>query len=146
MLKPLLFVSAVMLLGVSASPALAPMPQEAPSPAASGAKNPVKPTEKSRARAKELYTQDCAICHGDTGNGKTDLATDMQLTIGDWTDSKTLAGKTDDDLFKSIRDGKGKMPPEVEGRASDNEVWNLILYIREMAKQPPAAAPAAASN
>jgi hypothetical protein len=35
------------------------------------------------------------------------------------------------------------MPSEVEGRAKDTEVWNLILYIRGMAKQQPAAPPAA---
>ena len=74
MLKPLLLVSAVVLLGISASSAPAPAPQDAAPPAAPAATNPVKPTVKSQARAKELYGQECSICHGDNGNGKTDLA------------------------------------------------------------------------
>jgi mono/diheme cytochrome c family protein len=139
MLKPFLFASAVVLFGITASSALAPTPQDA----ASGQKNPVKATEKSQARAKEIYAVDCALCHGDNGNGKTDLADAMQVKLGDWTDPKTLANRPDAELFSIIRNGKGKMPSEIEGRAKDTEVWNLILYIRAMAKQEPAAPPAA---
>jgi mono/diheme cytochrome c family protein len=86
---------------------------------------------------------DCAMCHGDNGNGKTDIATSMELTIADWTDPKTLAGKEDGELFNIIRNGKDKMPPESDGRATNTEVWNLIIYIRTFSKsQPQAAAPA----
>ncbi len=146
MLKPLLFVSAVVLFGITASSASGPTPQEAAPAAASGQKNPVRPTPQSQARAKELFGQECALCHGDNGDGKTDVAKDMGLTPPDWTDPKTLASKQDQDLFNIIRNGKGKMPAEPEGRAKDHEVWNLILYIRGFAKAQPAApqSPAAA--
>jgi mono/diheme cytochrome c family protein len=143
MLKPLLAVSAVVLFGIAASSASGPMAQDATPAATSGAKNPVKPTEKSQARAKELYGQDCAICHGETGNGKTDLAKDMGLKLDDWSDPKTLDARSDGDLFKVIRDGKDKMPSETSGRAKDEEVWNLVIYIRGLSKGQPAAAPAA---
>ena len=85
------------------------------------------------------------MCHGDNGNGQTDLAKDMQLKLQNWTDPNALAGKTDQELFNVIRNGMDKMPPEAVGRAKDNEVWNLIIYIRKMS-QSPAAAPAAPSN
>ncbi len=115
-----------------------------PAPAA-GQKNPVKPTaEKSQARAKEIYGADCALCHGDNGNGKTDLAKDMGLTLKDWSNPKTLADRPDQDLFNIIRNGKGKMPAEEAGRAKDDEVGNLIIYIRSLYKLPPAPAPAPA--
>jgi mono/diheme cytochrome c family protein len=138
MLKPLLFVSAVVLFGITALSAPGPVPQDS----ASGQKNPVKPTEKSQARAKEIYTMDCAICHGTNGDGKTDLARDMELTMVDWTDPKTLADKPDKELFNVIRNGKGKMPSEEVGRAKDDEVWNIIIYIRALPKQQPPAPPA----
>jgi mono/diheme cytochrome c family protein len=137
MLKPLLLVSAVVLFGITAWSASGTMAQD------QGQKNSIKTTEKAQARAKEIFAQDCAICHGETGDGKTDLAKDMQLKLDDWTDPKTLAGKQDGDLFKVIRNGKDKMPPEGEGRAKDDEVRNLILYIRGLSKQQPAAAPSA---
>jgi mono/diheme cytochrome c family protein len=145
MLKPLLFVSAVVLFGITASSASGPVAQEAAPGHASGQKSSAKATDKSQARAKEIYTVDCAICHGETGDGKTDLAKDMGLTLKDWTDTKTLAAMSDEDLFKTIREGKDKMPAEAVGRAKDDEVRNLILYIRSLAKTQPAAAPPASN-
>jgi mono/diheme cytochrome c family protein len=144
MLKPLMFVSTVVLFGITALSTPGSISQDsAPAPVA-GQKNPVKPTEKSQARAKELYKQDCALCHGDNGNGKTDLAKDMELTLEDWSSPATLANKQDQDLFSVIRNGKGKMPAEEAGRAKDDEVWNLIIYIRGLHKLSPAPAPAPA--
>lgn len=144
MLKPLLFASAVVLFGITASSTPGPTPQDSTPSHASGQKNSSKAAaEKAQARAKEIYSLDCALCHGETGDGKTDLAKDMQLTLKDWTDPKSLAGMSDADLIKIIRAGNDKMPPEPEGRAKDDEVKSLILYIRNMAKQQPAAAPAA---
>ena len=88
-----------------------------------------------------LYARDCALCHGDSGDGKNT----MGLTMEDWTNPATLASKPDSDLFNTIRNGKGTMPPEEVGRASDTEVWNLIIYIRGLSKgQPSAPAPAPA--
>jgi mono/diheme cytochrome c family protein len=101
--------------------------------------NPVKPTAASLERAKKLYQVDCAMCHGDNGNGKTDLGKDMQLSLPDWTNPATLANKLDQSLFNAIRNGKGSMPSEVEGRANDTDVWNLIHYIRGMSKGHAAA-------
>ncbi len=99
-------------------------------------------------RAKQIYNIDCALCHGANGDGKTDLAKDMQLTLSDFTDRKTLEGKTDDQLFDLIRKGKDKMPGEDPARAKNDEVKSLIQYLRSMGKDQPAAPatqPAAAS-
>lgn len=91
------------------------------------------------AKVKQVYSIDCAMCHGANGNGKTDLATSMKLTLGDWTDSKSLTGKTDDQLAAFIRKGNDKMPPEDKSRATDDEVKGLVSYIRGFAKAAPAA-------
>jgi mono/diheme cytochrome c family protein len=139
MLKPLLLLSAVSLFGFTAPPdpaiVVGRAPQEAaPAPAAQSTVNPVKPTAASQERAKKIFAVDCAVCHGANGNGKTDLATDMQLTLADWTDPKSLEGKSDQELFDAIRNGKGKMPAEDAGRAKNDEVWNLIIYVRSFSK------------
>jgi cytochrome c5 len=121
----------------------APAPAQAAATAAAPVQqNPVKPTAESQAKAKTVYQIDCAMCHGDNGNGKTDLATSMSLTLSDWTDPKSLAGKPDGEIFKVIRDGKGSMPPEDAGRAKDDTVWNLVIYIRNFSKQQSGAAAA----
>lgn len=122
----------------SPAPAMTPGQTAAPVPQA-GAKNPVKPTTESQAKAKQTYEIDCAMCHGDNGNGQTDLAKSMALTMDDWTNPATLAGKTDSELFNVIRNGKDKMPPEDAGRANDTQVWNLVIYIRSFSKGQPSA-------
>jgi mono/diheme cytochrome c family protein len=146
MLKPLPLVSAVVVLVLAATPvptrAAGGPPQAAPST------NPVKPTNASLDKAKKLYNVDCAVCHGENGNGKTDLATSLNVTLGDWTDPKVLAAKSDQELFDAIRKGKGeKMPAEDASRAKNDDVWGLINYLRGFSKNQPAvpvAAPAAA--
>lgn len=103
-------------------------------------------------RVKEIYKMDCAVCHGDNGNGKTDVATSLGVVLLDYTDPKSLAGKPDQELFDVIRKGKDKMPPEDVSRAKDAEVHGLIAYIRGMSKgqtsataaPAPGPAPAAA--
>jgi mono/diheme cytochrome c family protein len=120
-----------------------------PAPAAAATpvnypKNPIRPTADSQAKAKNFYQIDCAMCHGDNGNGKSDLATSMGLTLNDWTDPKSLAGKPDGEIFNMIRNGKDKMPPEDPSRAKDDDVWNLVIYIRSFSKSATAAASTAA--
>lgn len=113
---------------------LGPLSAAAQQPAPGGAKI----TPQLQAKAKDLYKFDCALCHNANGDGKTDLAKDMELNLTDWTDPKTLAGHTDQDLFDTIRKGKGKMPPEDANRAKDDEIWALIQYIRGFAANAPA--------
>ena len=144
MLKSFLLFAAVVLLVLASAPAPARSPQDATAPSA---KNGAKQSPEAHARAKKIFEQDCALCHNSTGDGKSDLAKDMQLTMMDWTDPKSLANMSDQALFDAIRKGKGKMPPEDEGRASNENVHNLVTYIRKMAKDQPSttAAPAPAN-
>jgi cytochrome c5 len=143
--KPHLFLSAVMLFAFAIAPVLGMAPQET----GSGAKGAAKPASGAAAKGKEIYSRDCAMCHGDNGNGQSDLAKDMQLTLKDWTDPKSLADMTDQQLFDMIRKGKDKMPPEDPSRAKDDEIRSIILYIRDFSKNPPAtpaATPTTAST
>lgn len=150
MLKSVMLVSTAALLALATAAVSGRIAEAAPAQAAAAqtpapvkvsadTKNPITPTAASLAEAKTVYNRDCALCHGDNGNGKTDLATSMQLTMGDWTDPKTLAGKQDGELFKAIRAGDSKMPGEDAGRAKDAVVWNMIDYIRGFSKGQPAA-------
>ena len=128
-----------------AQPAAAQTPEATPPPATGGipadTKNPVKPTAEGMAKAKQLYSIDCAMCHGDSGNGKTDLATSMGITPADFNDAKAIDAIPDGEMFNFIRVGKGKMPGEDPRRANDEEVWNLVTYVRSFSN-PAVAVPA----
>jgi mono/diheme cytochrome c family protein len=95
--------------------------------------NPVKPTPESLAKAKKTYAIDCAMCHGENGDGKGDLAADLK-NVTDFTKPDALKDRTDGELFHIIRKGKGDMPPEGD-RAKNDEVWSLVNYVRAFAKK-----------
>jgi mono/diheme cytochrome c family protein len=95
--------------------------------------NPVKSSPESLARAKKWWNVDCAMCHGKDGNGKTDMAADMKLTLADFTDPNSLKDRTDGELFYIIKNGHQQMPPE-GNRVKLEENWDLVNYVRSLAK------------
>ena len=103
------------------------------SPEASAKGNSVKPGPESLAKGKKLYGFDCEMCHGKNGDGKGEMATDMK-NVTDFTNPDSLKNRTDSELFNVIRKGKGEMPPEGE-RGKDDEIWNVVNYIRSLAKK-----------
>jgi mono/diheme cytochrome c family protein len=144
MLKPCLILSALVLTGASAPQApqsgstapasTAPAPQTTIPADAMNAVNPVKPTAESLARAKKIYGYDCAMCHGDTGDGAGDLAKNMKAKMVDFRDPSSLKGQTDGTLFYIIKNGKGEMDGE-GARIKPDETWNLVLYLRSLSKK-----------
>jgi mono/diheme cytochrome c family protein len=95
--------------------------------------NPVKPTPESIAQGKKYYGYDCAMCHGANGDGKGEVAVDEKLKIGDFRDPATLKNKTDGELFYILKNGHGHMPAEPV-RQKPDELWNLVNYVRSLAK------------
>jgi len=137
-LKNLVIVSAFLTLQVALgnlqgqSPSKTPPAQYKIPPEATNQNNPVKPSSESLAKGKKIYSYDCAVCHGKDGDGKGDM-TDLK-GIPDFTDPEALKGHTDGDLFYTIQKGKGDMPPEGDRAKSDN-IWNLVNYVRSLAKK-----------
>ena len=151
MLKPFLLLTAVVMFGLMSASAQAhpskSVVHASEAKSQHGASAAQAAAADEQANAKALYQRDCALCHGASGDGKTEVAKSMDLTMSDWTDPKTLSGKSDKELFDAIRKGTDKMPPEDSARAKDSEVQGLITYIRSLAKKGTAGAstPAPAS-
>ena len=141
MLRTMLLLSAVTTFGFATTvnpaptPNPGPAPQEAAPPAASApAKNPVKSTAESQAKAKKMYGYDCAMCHGANGNGKGDVVADLKITLKDYTDPAALKDITDGELFYIIKNGKGQMPSEGD-RAKPEDLWNMVILVRSFTKK-----------
>jgi len=100
--------------------------------------NPVKSTPESLTRAKKWWTLDCAMCHGKDGDGKGETAAEMKLKIVDFTDPATLKDRTDGEVFYIIKNGHNDMPPEGP-RIKTEENWDLVNYVRSLAKKMPDA-------
>ncbi len=96
--------------------------------------NPAHPTAERMARAKKIYLQDCAMCHGAQGDGKGDLAADMKPPMKDFTDPAALKAYPDGELFYVIRDGRGMMPSE-GARLKTEDAWDMVILVRSFAKK-----------
>ena len=97
-------------------------------------KNRVAPSPEGMAGARKVFGYDCAMCHGAKGDGTGDIVESMKLKMNNWGDPATLAGKTDGELFYIITKGKGKMSGEGD-RLTDTQRWNLVNYVRSLAKK-----------
>lgn len=74
------------------------------------------------------------MCHGANGDGKGEVAVDEKLKLKDYRDPAALKDMTDGELFYIIKNGKGQMPPEGD-RLKAPELWNLVNYIRSLARK-----------
>ena len=134
MLKPLFILGALLLSAIwqqqpAANPALPSMPADAAQKV-----NPVKPTAESLGRARKVYGYDCAMCHGEKGDGKGDLVADMKLVLKDYTDPAALKDVSDGEMYYIIKDGKGKMSGEGE-RARPDDIWNMVILVRSFSRK-----------
>ncbi len=115
-------------------PAQAPKSENKIPPEAAAKTNPIRPTAESLARGKKMYGYDCAMCHGDKGDGKGDMASDYK-NVTDFTNPDSLKNRTDGELFYIIRNGEGENMPGEGDRAKDDQVWDMVNYIRSLAKK-----------
>lgn len=104
---------------------------KAPATATESDKN--KSAQETLEKAKKLYGYDCAMCHGETGDGKGDLE-EYTGKVKDFTDPASLKDYTDDQLYTLIKDGHADMPPEGK-RAKDADLHGLVTYVRSLAKK-----------
>ena len=72
------------------------------------------------------------MCHGPDANGDTPIAKALGATIPDYR-SKTVQDLKDDEIKDVITKGKNKMP--AQSGLSDDDIANLIAFIRTFAKK-----------
>jgi mono/diheme cytochrome c family protein len=101
--------------------------------------NPSKADADSVDEGRRLFVSQCALCHGKAADGKGELAEPMKLTMRDYRDAAALKGISDGAMFHVLNKGCGQMPGE-EGRLKEPQMWNLINYIRSLAKKSDVAA------
>src|SRR5579863_4400136 len=101
-----------------------PVPEEARQ-----LKNPLQPTAPALKSARQVYTDKCAHCHGDTGRGDGEDAARYDPAPTDFTNAKKMAEATDGELFYKISEGKRPMPV-FKNKLSADQRWELVLLLR----------------
>ena len=93
--------------------------------------NPVPADDVSISRGKTLFSINCVMCHGETGEGNGPVSKLIANKPADLTSIITQS-KTDGALFMTITNGvEGKMPPMVEN-FTVRDRWDLVNYIRTL--------------
>ena len=84
---------------------------------------------------KEIYTKNCAKCHGEDGKGQTTMG--KKLGIKDYTNPETQSKLNDPQMVKAIKQGV-KEDDKTKMKAfdvfTDEEVNGLVAYIRTFKK------------
>ena len=108
----------------------------AQSPAAT-LKNPIASSPESIAAGKQVYTRTCAPCHGTSGEGGP--GNDLIPAAPDLTAAMWDHGSSDGEIFTSIKNGIApdfNMTP-FKDRLKDDDIWNVVIYLRSIAKKSP---------
>ena len=89
--------------------------------------------------AKDNYRTYCVQCHGMAGNGKGVNIRDMSVQPRDHTDAKAMSTRSDDTLFKVIKEGglsidKSVLMPPWGDTLSDDEIRDMTQYLRTLCK------------
>lgn len=95
-------------------------------------KNPLAATEENIAQGRTLFNQHCASCHGEDGKAKTDVAAAMKRKPTDLT-GKAMHGITDGEVYWVVTNGiKQRGMPAYKTKASDQERWQMTLYVKHL--------------
>src|SRR3954471_2326312 len=98
--------------------------------AAPGRKNPIPADGRSLAAGREVYTANCADCHGAGGKGDGKMAKDLKKRPPDLTDPD-VANASDDVLFNRISRARKPMP-SFEKLLTEEQRWHVVNYVHKL--------------
>ena len=101
----------------------------------------VAQTKGDAKAGKAKYDQLCVGCHGATGKGDGAAAAGLNPKPQDHTNGKYMNAVTDKYLFDIIKGGgagakKSPLMPAWGNTLKDDDIGNLVAYIRSLARPP----------
>ncbi len=95
--------------------------------------NPVNADEISLQRGEMLYQVNCAICHGEVGEGNGVIANFLTKKKPADLTSEPIQSKSDGALFLTVSNGIPGSMPALNENLSVRERWDVINFIRMLA-------------
>jgi mono/diheme cytochrome c family protein len=97
----------------------------------SGLQNPVTADAASLARGRMYYSINCAVCHGDQGDGRGGMAQlNPAYAYSPSLLTASARGRSDGYIFGIIRNGRGSMPSYA--RIEEVNRWDVANYVRAL--------------
>lgn len=90
--------------------------------------NPTAPSEASLLNGRKYYQINCAVCHGDAGQGNgsaTKYGVPSISIVMDMT-----KGRSDGYIYGMMRNGRGAMP--TYNRIEEMDRWDVVNYVRAL--------------
>ena len=86
---------------------------------------------------KELFLRYCSGCHGEDGRGE---AKTFRPNVANLSVKELMDQLTDDYLFTAIKNGgaavgKNASMPGWKSQLSDQEIWDIVSFVRTLAKR-----------
>ena len=93
---------------------------------------PVEVSYENMLTGQELYTIYCAICHGDSGNGKGVVAQERYgyPTIASLLQTRIM-DLPDGDIYNTIANGKNTMGP-YGSKIRVEDRWKVVMFVRAL--------------
>jgi cytochrome c oxidase cbb3-type subunit III len=94
---------------------------------------------QAKETAADNYKTYCVQCHGMQGNGQGVNIRDMSVQPRDHTDAKAMSTRSDEMLFKVIKEGglsidKSVLMPPWGDILNDDEIHDMVQYLRTLCK------------
>jgi cytochrome c553 len=97
---------------------------------AAGVPNPISTSEESLAIGEELYANNCALCHGESGEGDGPAASGLATAPADLHEDH-VQGLTDGALFYIISHSEPEsLMPAWEDVLDEDERWHVVNFLR----------------
>lgn len=96
-------------------------------------KNPYEANDESLYIGKTIYAKHCKSCHGKYGEGDGNQAEEPDTKVEDFTKG-LLDNQSDGALFYKTWEGRDDMPAFKKKFDYEEDVWNGVNYLREIAE------------
>ncbi len=107
--------------------------QNAPWPVPDNYKTMKNPVKYDKTAAAALYSTHCKSCHGKEGLGDGTKAAQLKSKCGDFS-SAAFQKQSDGALFYKTLEGRDEMPSYKKKIPDQNDIWQLVHYMRGMAE------------
>lgn len=95
---------------------------------------------EARESGRALFLANCALCHGERGDGHGQRSAGFERAPRDFTDPAWRHTTTPRHVFFAIREGLHGTPMPAWSTFSDAETWALVAYVLSLARAPAGSA------
>ena len=91
---------------------------------------------EARGRGRALFAANCALCHGERGDGRGMRSSGFAKAPASFVDPAWRRGATPRRVFFAIREGVRGTPMPSWDWLSEDEAWDLVAYVLSLGPTP----------